>query len=818
MSSFVRSYSNVHSLCPMNSDVPITGEAIIPVSKSDVSGIPDIALVIPDFEGSATLRIWSNSSQTQIGCYQAIMRNGATFSQPAAVGSVLGIFTMVALLASFATAIYGASIPAIRTHYAHSLSMLVIFEVYHYIYFSGALSLNWPSVLPAFWSNFAWTAGQIHSSSMISSINSFTGVSGNSSQVGDAGSTQINNNGGLQQQIYGRSLRRSLLDLVERSAEIVKKLVRRAVDPMTTPLGYSWSGRPEAPGLPVPGNWSRFAGTLSDEAIPAADSFLVGFIWLLILGLILVAATIAFKWSLEGFSSRKWIKESRLSMFRSNWVHYVELLLLRITLIAFPMIMILTLFQFSYGGKAGPIAIAVIVFLLFFVGIFGLAFLACYNRLRSERSRSSPERLQFQPKKVSKLLPLFTKARGSSTDEGGENKNAAAGSMIGSHHEDDSAPRESIHQDQAFIRKFGWLAARFRRTRWWFFAYWVVYQFIRACFVGGARASPMAQVAGLFAVEVIALVAVIWIRPFESARNTALAVYMLSIAKVLTSGLSIAFLPSLNLARIPTTVIGIVIIVIQGFLVIALLILIVLGAISSYMSLMRNREEFRPRRWEGIRLKYFANMEKKAPDVPPPPPPPPEEPKEPYFSVNNVHRAPKIEDEDVVEEMPDLANIFASQLSLPNGRRSRTNSMRSSNVPFGARVHRASWSSRDFQMLQETEERPDTRMSTAMRSSSAVNLVHPSFSNSNHPSASNSAQPSANNSRRNSIRTTTIVRPPTSLNNSGPTTPTTPSRETLEAHAHERFNQPKREQSREHIGEAKPAQNSEQTSEAEKST
>lgn len=178
--------TNMLGLCPLNASIPIFAEAIIPVSQSDVSGIPNIALSIPDFEGSATLRIFSNSTKTQIGCFQAVMRNGATFSHPAAISSVLGVFTAMAMLASFATAIYGVSLPHMRMHYAHSLPVLVVFEVFQSIFFTGALSLNWPSVCAAFWSNFAWSAGQIPVKSMLSTVDSFVGVTGNASQVGGA--------------------------------------------------------------------------------------------------------------------------------------------------------------------------------------------------------------------------------------------------------------------------------------------------------------------------------------------------------------------------------------------------------------------------------------------------------------------------------------------------------------------------------------------------------------------------------------------------------------------------------------------------------
>ncbi|TVY47286.1 putative membrane protein [Lachnellula cervina] len=764
--------ANFDTLCPMNDSVPIIGQAIIPVSTSDVSAIPAIALVIPDFEGSAELRIFSNATQTQIACFSSVMRNGASFSHPAAVGSVLGIFAIVAVLASFATAIYGISVPHIRTHYAHSLSVLVVFEVFQSIFFSGALSVNWPSVNAAWWSNFAWSAGMIYSKSMLNSMDSFTGVSGNASQVGGAGSTVLNNNGGLQQQIYGRSLELAN-PFSKRAEELASRLYKRAAAANGTsdPRMFKWAGLPVSPGLPIPGNWSNFAGELSDVGVPAADAFTVGFVWLLILILILVALTVAFKWTLEGLATIKWIKHDRLALFRSHWLGFTGLVVLRTLFISFFMMMTLSLFQFSYGGKSGPIGIAAIVFLIFFVGGLGIAFYACFYRVKFGQYQSSPERIHFKQRKIMKFIPWVTTVRESNLEESERTKTAASVSFfkmdfVG----DDAEGQNSVHENAAYTKRFGWLSARYRRTRWWFFAFWVVYQFVRACFIGGARGNPQAQVFGNFVWEIIAFIAIIKINPYEGARNTALAVWMLGISKVVTAGLTIAFLPQFNVARIPTTVIGIIIIIAQGLLTIGLLILIVLGAFSSYMSLTRNREEFKPHGMENIRMKYFGHVEQKATDLPPPPPPIPEEPKEPYFSVNTVRRAPKIEDEDTVPDLANLPHPNASQQSFPN-RQSRANSMAYSmrsanagygNVPFGARVHRASWSSRDFQNWQENDlaRAPDS------------------------PSTIQSRVGSGHNTANNSVSKTPLVRPSASHSSLKPSTPT---KDSLTQHAQERM-------------------------------
>lgn len=717
----------------MNASVPIEANGIIPVAQSDVAGIPSIALSIPDFEGEAILRIFANSTQSEIGCYSALVTNGATFSHPAAVGSVVGIFTVVALIASFMTAVYGNHIPTVRKHYAHSLSVFVVFSVLQHVFFTGALSMNWPSVLPAFWSNFAWAGGMIYSESMQNSINQLIGSNkGNTSMVGAASSGSALNDlgGGFSiQQIYKRSadsiFHRDMsipahVRDAHNSARVAHAIAKRSLANSTD--GYSWYGSPVKPGLPLPGNFSGFAGTLAEEDIPASNAFMTAFLWLLIVVAIVVGCIAAFKWLLEGLSRTKLVKTDRLAYFRAHWLGFTALTVLRIMLISFFMMIFLALFQFTYRLSAGVTAISAIVFIVFLAGILTLAGYACYYRLRFGRYASEPDRLNIEQKKVLKVIPWYGFIRESQRQEEKNAHKVLKGSLPWwrVHYVDYDSQRLSVHDDEDYLQKFGWLAARFRRTKWWFFAVWIVYEFVRACFYGGAAGHPTTQVFGLLVVEVIAWIATIIWKPFEGARLNALMVYFLGFSKVATLALSAAFDTRFNLARIPTTVIGIVVIIIQGILVIALLFAIVAGAVTSYMSVTRNREDFRPRSWAGTRQKYFAHIDQAARDLPPQPPPKPEEPKEPYFAVSTVRRCPKIEDEDD-DFVGDINDPTGSRVSVVGaGKASRANSLRSqmshSNVPFGARVHRASWSSRDFNSWHES----DGRNSEAMRNMRAM--------------------------------------------------------------------------------------------------
>lgn len=681
------------SACPVQAEVPIAAAGIIPINQNDVAGIPDVALYIPDFEGQAILRLFSNSTQIEIGCFAAQITNGNSFRQKTEVGTVLGVFTLIAVLSSFATASYGDNVTEMRKHYAHSLSVMVVFAVWHHIYFSGALSLNWPNALVSFWSNYAWTGGMIYSEHMQNTINNFIGSNkGNTSQVGAAGTGENNPDlgGGYDiTAIYKRGL----------------------VNPDS---GFSYTGQPVKPGLPIPGNFSGFAGTLAQEQIPASNAFMTCLLWSLVLVACILGSIVALKLMLEGLSKTKLIKGNRLKLFRDHWIRYTAIAVLRTGFTGFFMFAFVSMFQLSYLKSTGLVIIACVVLIVVIFGVGTAAGLACYRRLRTGQYSWEADHWNIEMTKIWQFLPWYRISRQSKAPRS-EDK-VYVGS-IPCWAIQASSGEKSVHDDESFVRSFGWLFARYRRSRWWFFVVWLVYEFTRACFLAGASTRPLVQVFGLLAVEVVGFVGIAYLHPFEGQRLNVILIYMLGFSKVATAGLSVAFDARFKLPRIPATVVAIVIIVIQGLLTIALLIFIVIGAISSYFSITRDRDQLQSGSWRRTRAKYFKCLDDRASDLPRARPAQVKaEPKNqaqaqsgPYFSVNQVKRVPKVEDEDD-EFMQEIQNTASTRLS-PSSRnhtahgewatqRSRAASDLSqasnSALPRAARLHRPSWTSQEF--------------------------------------------------------------------------------------------------------------------------
>jgi len=645
-------------------------------------------------------------------------------------------------------------------------------------------------VCVAWWSNFAWSAGMIHTPAMVEAVNSFAGVVGNASQVGGAGSVVLNTGGGLLAQIYGRSLLQSPLPKAYPSG-----IVKRAPYNASNPFDYTWSGKPVMPGMPLPGTRTGLPGTLAGVDIPAKDAFLISLIWVLIaIGLTALSITIL-KYSLEILVRIQRIKEDRLAYFRSHWTGYMAQACLRAFLTGFFIIMVMSMFQFTIRATAAVVAVTAATFAIFLLSATVLVALACRARTRLGTFVTTPDQVIFHHSRFLGFLPVLIPAWASTLQEREQQvRPAITVSLNRFRHINKNTLQESVHMDQGYLKMYGWFSSRYRRTRWWFLAYYIVYLAGRAGFLGAGALSPLAQVYGLLFFEVLAFTVVIILNPFEGARNTALAVWMLSISKITTTGLSIAFLPAFKLDRIIATVVGVIIIVIQGLLVIGLMILVFLSVISTWMSLTRNREELGAEYLESVRVKYFESMEAKAPDTYRPPKPKktkkgkekeeieegkPGPPPVPGFSVMSVRRAPKIEDEEDDDMDDDVLNDLGVQngangqeaTSPRGGRVSRTGSVSSrrsvNSLPRGLRGHRSTWSTKDVGQTEEGLDRPDSSLAQRLAEGNDTN-------------GSGTGSPFVEEVKRVSSRQ--------SLRPNSPFSPgrNTPTRETLARHAEER--------------------------------
>ncbi|KAF1929355.1 uncharacterized protein M421DRAFT_4502 [Didymella exigua CBS 183.55] len=306
--------ANIWRACPLQAEVPIEAAGFILVSPLDVAGIPDLTLTVPDFEGEIILGIFSNSTQTETGCFAAQITNGNTFDHQLEVGSTLAAFTTLALLSSLDTVAYFDTIPSTRTHYAHCCSLLVVFAVWHHVYYSGALAVDRPTALIAFWNNYAWTGGMINVRWMQHAADKFFG----SSKASDSTIANLASTYNIDM-IYKRRASRSATSVEGIVKQGTANLVTRGSDNIIekegigdTGLAFSFRGRFINLGLPLPGDHFGFSGLLAKQNIPAVNAFLTALLFLFITVASILLAITTFSLVLLVMNRRKLARDDRL--------------------------------------------------------------------------------------------------------------------------------------------------------------------------------------------------------------------------------------------------------------------------------------------------------------------------------------------------------------------------------------------------------------------------------------------------------------------------------------------------------------------------
>jgi hypothetical protein len=206
-----------------------------------------------------------------------------------------------------------------------------------------------------------------------------------------------------------------------------------------------------------------FQSTLAAVGVPAADAFTVALAWLSVRLGTLVVGMIGTKMSRESLVRIGQMRD-RLLYFRSNCFTYTALASPRMIYMAFAVVMT------PVGGSMGTRALAAVFFLLFLLGIGGLATYAIHLRLGFGRFAVRQNRILILHEPWLRIAPLICFVTWSNLKE-----EKLSGRQIGSIsffrilYHDENVDRVTVREDHGYVTKFGWLSACCRRTRWWLF-------------------------------------------------------------------------------------------------------------------------------------------------------------------------------------------------------------------------------------------------------------------------------------------------------------------------------------------------------------
>ncbi|KAI5809988.1 hypothetical protein DFH27DRAFT_629729 [Peziza echinospora] len=571
------------TLCPASFSTPIQATHEIPLSDDDISGIPEIALYIPDFEGRAVFRIFSNTTKNQVGCISADLVNGVTFSHVTAISSLLGGLTLAAIFTS-ATSLFlrareiAYSVPALF-EYSTTPSAGFLLSILQTIFLTGILPLNFPSNLVGFWSNFAWASGIVYIRPFQSRIDSIRDYKTEPIELG-----------------YNYDVIKMLYGLYAPGSTIARR----------SEVEY---GVPVKEGLPIPGTYFGFPAILAALNITAQNAFLTGIFTILIsYGLLVIPARVArmilyigVKWR---WFPRRWnqILETAEGGRRrvTKYAHFINGSEIRwFTIAIFPL---LTLAFYESASKMQMPQIWSSV-TLFGVIVIGLS--QCYM-LYLEENSVAPYSMSLNVKHfgAEKIGPWYVPWWRFSLQD---NPKVHVKTLF---YVPSLRWQNSRERPAKAAPIYHGMAARFRGEHTWLFS-WVIlpYEVVRSALLGRCQSQAVLHIALLLVLEVVYFLIQQRIKPYGPDSLHFLRVQAFSAMKILTLVLVLPLAPQYNLNRIVATALGIIVIFVQGILIITVIchmLLTFLGyalqAINSRPPPQRAEESRRTRRMARLTL------------------------------------------------------------------------------------------------------------------------------------------------------------------------------------------------------------------------
>lgn len=450
---------NISQLCPISAG-PFAAAGTLPIPDNVMKEIPPIAFRIPDLDGIVTMKL-SATDKSDLVCLQAPVGNGKTlasspikaFSGAMAVGALL--VGSVASIASSVSAA-GASIGPLGATGSPSLALsspnvgdvLMWFQA---LSLNGAFSVRYPTVLKAFYTNFAWSIGLISWPSMQEDITSFRKLTSESPNVS---STQLVQEAGKSERMDNSGL--SSIVLHRRHTLLARDL---SIDRRATTNDINTS-QDVGTGDIISG-----IGAFSQQLkIPSQNTFAT----MLLVFLIVISCVIVFSLLLK-IILESWYKSGKLPTklrgWRTNYWFRVGGFLVRVVLIIFGTWCLFCLYQFR-NGDSWAVNLLAGMSLATFSGII------CFFTIRITQ-------IAWQAKKHGQNGP------------------------------------EILFRHKPHLRKYGIFYDQFKEKFWWFFVPCIMYSVIKALFIALGDGHGFIQVLGCMICELILLACLFWTRAYD---------------------------------------------------------------------------------------------------------------------------------------------------------------------------------------------------------------------------------------------------------------------------------------------------------------
>lgn len=441
-------------LCPMSTGQFTMSTNFLDIGEDVIKRVPGIAYSIPDLDGLVRVYINSTSSDDSVACVEAELSNAKTVEQNG-VSWTTAVIAGLGLIASAVTSSLGHSNTAAHIA-ANALSLFGYFQAQAMI---GMTAVPLPPLVQAWTQNFAWTMGIVRVSFMQRFFNWYLRATGGTPTI------LLSTLADASVDIQKRSL-----DMRRRSLEAFQGLSLQRLSQRSYG-GLDLARRASTPA----GDFKSVAVVRGIErvafraGIEASNIFMTGLTFFMLFVLFVILAVAAFKGVLEVGVKAGWFAWDKFRDFRTGWRTVLKGIVYRLTLIGYPQMCILCLWELTRRDSPAEIVLAVFFFLSLTVTLAWAAWKVIRLARKSSHMHKNPGYI--------------------------------------------------LYSDPAALNKWGFLYVQYRATAYYFVVPVLAYIFLKAAFIGLAQKSFLAQAIALVLIEAALLVGVCILRPWMDKKT-----------------------------------------------------------------------------------------------------------------------------------------------------------------------------------------------------------------------------------------------------------------------------------------------------------
>ena len=496
-------------MCPMAPGPIDLGPVSLPLPSDTASNIPGIAYTVPDLDATVRIVIKKSDTLETIACVEANLSNNKTVYQ-LGVAWTTAIISGLGLAASAITSGLGHSNTAAHVA-ANALSLFGFMQSQAMI---GMTSVHMPPIVESWTQNFQWSMGIIHVGFLQTICTWYQRATGGTpstvlSQLGDT-SVEV--------------LRRRKRDLVDHAINMMKRALNSRALSFITKRSNSSQKLLIVRGIDRVG----FRANIEETNI-----FLTGLIFFVVFVCIVIIIVASFKGVCELLAKHGKMKSDKFQDFRNGWKVVTRGILFRLTLIGFPQMCVLCLWEFTQRDSAAEVVLAVVMLLSLLIA------------------------LGWAAQKVIRLAKRSTTMH----------KN----------------PAYILYSDPSALNKWGFLYVQYRATAYYFVVPYLGYILVKSMFIGLSQPAPVVQTVALVILEAGMLIAVCVLRPWMDKKTN---IYNISIAAVnfLNAIFLLVFSDIFNPPGMMIGVMGVVFFVYNAAFALVLLVLVLIASVYAVVS------------------------------------------------------------------------------------------------------------------------------------------------------------------------------------------------------------------------------------------